>query len=126
MLSEFFGLVLAGMAAAETGAVLYGTHCADCHQVDGGGVPFLQPELIGSSRANGPKNGMIEIILEGSDAVPPGTSDYGNLMPGFSALSDTEIAAIATYVRASFSNKGSAITAEDVRAVRGRTEESSH
>ena len=58
------------------------------------------------------------MILLGSKAVPEGTSDYGNEMPPFDFLTDTEIAQIATYVRTHFENKGEPVSPADVRARR--------
>jgi len=101
------------------GQKLYEANCASCHQFDGGGVPMLQPELIDRPRANGPKGGVIDMILFGSDAMAENEGDYGNEMPSFSTLSDTEIALIATYVRTNFENSGGPVTAADVRARRG-------
>lgn len=80
----------------------------------------MQPELFGLERANGPKGGVIEMILFGSAAVPAGTTDFGNEMPGFGNLTDEDIAEIATFVRTNFENAGGAVTADDVRAVRDR------
>lgn len=96
----------------------YETHCAVCHQYDGGGVPFMQPELFARPRANGPKGGVIEMILLGSKAPGAGQGEYSNEMPGFDFLSDEEIAAIATYVRTNFENNGGAVTADDVKSRR--------
>ena len=109
------------MAAAQeadvkvTGKSLYEANCGTCHQIDGSGVMFLQPELIGSERANGPKGGVIDMILFGSAAVEPGTSDYGNEMPGFDFLTDEEIALIASYVRTNFENDGGSVSPADVQ-----------
>lgn len=97
---------------------LYDTHCGVCHQLDGGGVPMLQPELIGRPRANGPKGGVIDVILQGSKALAPTESDYGNEMPSFDTLSDLEIALIASYVRTHFENNGGPVTADDVQSRR--------
>lgn len=119
----FAGIALLAAAvpavAQDTDAQrLYETHCGVCHQLDGGGVPMLQPELIGRPRANGPKGGVINVILQGSAALLPTESDYGNEMPSFAHLSDLEIALIASYVRTNFSNNGGPVTADDVKSLR--------
>lgn len=114
-------LVLAAPAALADdtreaqGKVLYETHCAACHQFDGGGVPMLQPELIGKPRANGPVGGVIDMILFGSEAMGPNDEDYSNEMPSFAHLTDKEIALIATYVRTHFENAGGLVTSDDVK-----------
>jgi len=110
-------------AAAEpqhevAGKKLYESYCGSCHQYDGGGVPMMQPELIGSARANGPVGGIVEMILKGTAALEPGMSDYGNEMPPFDYLEDDDIAEIATYVRTHFENEGSRVTAADVQQTR--------
>jgi len=112
-----------GAAAQETtekGDALYKEHCASCHQYDGGGVPMLQPELIGKPRANGPPGGVIDMILFGSDAMMENEGDYGNEMPAFAHLTDLEIAQIATYVRTHFENHGGPVTSDDVKPRRAR------
>lgn len=106
---------------APTGKAGYETHCAVCHQYDGGGVPFMQPELFSSARANGPKGGVIDMILFGSAAPGAGEGEYSNEMPGFDFLTNKEIAAIATYVRTNFQNSGGAVTAGDVKSRRAST-----
>lgn len=102
----------------QSGKVLYEANCGTCHQLDGSGVMFLQPELIGSARANGPKGGVVDMILFGSVAVEPGTSDYGNEMPGFEFLTNEEIALIASYVRTNFENNGGPVSPADVQSRR--------
>jgi len=97
------------------GKALYDANCGSCHQADGGGVPMLQPELIGRPRANGPIGGVIDMILFGSDAMAPNEGDYSNEMPPFDYLTDKEIALIATYVRTHFENKGGLVTSDDVK-----------
>ena len=102
-------------AQDDAGKTGYETHCAVCHQYDGGGVPFMQPELFERPRANGAKGGVIDMILFGSKAPGAGQGEYSNEMPSFDFLSDKEIAAIATYVRTNFENNGGAVTADDVK-----------
>lgn len=108
------GLALfVSQAAIADPKELYEIHCGTCHQMDGGGVPMMQPELISSPRANGAKGGVIDMILKGSAALSePG--DYMSTMPGFEFLTDKEIASIASYVRTNFENTGGPVTALDV------------
>jgi mono/diheme cytochrome c family protein len=100
------------------GKMLYEASCGSCHQQDGGGVPMMQPELIESERANGPKGGVIDMILFGSAAVEPGMSEFSNEMPAFDYLSDVDIALIASYVRTHFENSGGSVSVDDVRSRR--------
>ena len=109
-----------GQTKVDPGKALYEENCGVCHQLDGSGVPFMQPELYTSPRANGDKGGVIQMILEGSKAVEPGTSEFENEMPGFEYLTDEQIALIATYVRTNFENTGGEVTSEDVARERKR------
>lgn len=79
---------------------------------------FMQPELFARPRANGPKGGVIDMIMLGSKAPGAGQGEYSNEMPGFDFLSNEEIAAIATYVRTNFENNGGPVTADDVKSRR--------
>lgn len=130
-LGLMMAVLVAGTAVAEDapvnvrevkGKALYEEHCGTCHQADGGGVPMLQPELIGKPRANGPIGGVIDMILFGSDAIKPTDEDYSNEMPSFAHLSDKDIALIATYVRTHFDNNGGLVTSDDVRDRRPASE----
>ena len=46
--------------------------------------------------------------------------EYENVMPAQSFLKDDQIADVLTYVRNSFGNKASVITAAEVKAQRGK------
>jgi len=101
------------------GKVVYQTHCLSCHQIDGGGVPHLNPPLAESSWANGNVQRIIQIVLKGmSDRVPIDDEYYSNSMPAFAHLSNAQIADVLTYIRQSFGNQSSAVTATEVLAVR--------
>ncbi|PTU31828.1 cytochrome c oxidase subunit II [Stenotrophobium rhamnosiphilum] len=89
------------------GEKVYTANCAACHQATGAGLPPNFPALKGDKVANGPAEGVIKQVLNGK-----------NLMPPFKQLSDQDIAAVASYVRTSWGNKGSVVTAEAVAAAR--------
>jgi mono/diheme cytochrome c family protein len=57
--------------------------------------------------------------------VSNGVPDSYRMPPFRVPLTDKEIAEIATFVRASWGNHGSAVTAEEVRDLRERTDPSS-
>ncbi len=76
----------------ERGAKVYAANCSVCHQPNGkGGGAF--PALEGSKVVNGPKESQYRILLNGKNA-----------MPNWSRLSDTELAAVMTFTRNSWSN----------------------
>ncbi|HEV7617426.1 MAG TPA: cytochrome c oxidase subunit II [Burkholderiaceae bacterium] len=79
----------------QRGEKVYAANCAVCHQANGKGVPNAFPALDGSPVVNGPKQEQINVVLNGRKAMPPWKS----------VLSDTDIAAVITYTRNSWSNK---------------------
>ena len=82
---------------AAHGDKVYAANCVACHQATGKGVPGAIPALDGSQVVNGMQDGQVAILLNGKNA-----------MPGWKAsLSDTEIAAVITYTRNSWTNKAS-------------------
>lgn len=102
------------------GEEIYKKYCLTCHQADGSGVPNMTPPLIETSFVLGEKEKLIHIVLNGLKNVDIDDQTYNNAMPPLgSVLKDQEIAEVLTYVRNSFGNKASAITAAEVKAVRG-------
>lgn len=101
------------------GEMLYKQICATCHQADGSGVPRMNPPLIKTSYVLGDKTKLIRVLLLGlNEEVEIDGEYYSNPMPPQAALKDEEIAAVLTFVRNSFGNKASAVTAAQVKAVR--------
>jgi mono/diheme cytochrome c family protein len=108
--------------SAGNGKKLYEQYCLTCHQADGSGVPKMNPPLIKTSYVSGDKKKLIQWVLRGSvENIPIDGKTYSNNMPPQAYLKDEEIAAILTYVRGSFGNKASAITATEVKNVRAVT-----
>lgn len=120
VVSIFVSASVAAEPSQGTGKALYESYCGSCHQMDGGGVPMMQPELIEIERASDPVGGVVEMILKGSAAIEPGMSDFSNEMPAFDYLKDDEIASIASYVRSHFGNMGKAVTVQDVKTLRAQ------
>jgi glucose/arabinose dehydrogenase/mono/diheme cytochrome c family protein len=101
------------------GQALYNQYCLACHQIDGSGVPNMQPSLIGSERlASHDKDFLIRLLLQGSEWIED--RQYNNLMASFAFLSDKEIAQALNYARARFANSEPTITAEEVGRLRSR------
>lgn len=101
------------------GNALYKQICASCHQTDGSGVPRLNPPLIKTQYVLGDKKRLIKVLLLGlNEEVEIEGEYYSNPMPSQATLTDQEIADVLTFVRSSFGNKASAITAAEVKAVR--------
>lgn len=77
------------------GEKVYAANCVACHQANGKGVPGAFAALDGSAIVLGPKAAQMNIILNGKAGMPAWKA----------SLSDTEIAAVTTYTRNSWSNK---------------------
>ena len=82
------------------GEKVYTANCAVCHQATGKGVPGAFAPLDGSAVVNGDKAAQIHVLLNGQKS-----GKYPAEMPAWKQLSDTEIAAVITYTRNSWSNK---------------------
>ncbi len=108
-------------AAIERGKLVYKTYCLSCHQPDGGGVPHLNPPLIKTKWVLGDKKKLVTLILKGMDEpIEIEDEEYHNPMPPQAYLTDLQIADVLTFVRNSFGNKASAVTATEVKALRGK------
>jgi mono/diheme cytochrome c family protein len=104
----------------KQGKELYGHHCADCHGANGQGKAPAYPALAGNRALTmrEPVNA-IRIVLNGGFA--PGTAGnprpYG--MPPYGPiLEDAEVAAVVSYLRASWGNSAPAVTPADVNRYR--------
>ncbi len=109
-----------GSLLMSLGNTVYDTHCASCHAADGRGMPPNYPPLAGNQSiqmvsAVNP----IRMVLNGG--FPPATAGnpmpYG--MPPFAqSLSDDEVAAVVTFIRASWGNRGEAVSAPQANELR--------
>lgn len=101
-------------------------YCITCHQPDGKGLeasgfpPLSGPWITGSDER------LIKIALKGllGPIEVDGKKYPGQvpMTPFAGLLKDDEVAAVLTYVRNSFGNKGAAISPEKVKQVRAATE----
>jgi mono/diheme cytochrome c family protein len=107
----------------NNGKLVYMQRCLVCHQPDGGGVPHLNAPLDGASGVKSDdKARLIRIILKGMmDRVELDGEYYSNNMAPLADLKDQQIADVLTYIRNSWSNKASAVSAAEVKAVRAKT-----
>jgi nicotinate dehydrogenase subunit B len=103
--------------AASPGARLYLGACAVCHEV--GGLPLFgsRPSLaLNSNLHSATPDNLIQVILHGVQT--PASSDLG-YMPAFKdSLSDEQVAALVSYLRAQFAPDKPAWS--DVRTIIGR------
>ncbi len=113
------GLMAVGAHAADEGQKLYARHCLSCHQADGYGVPNLQPAIAGGAWVLGDPVALAAFVLTGGfDSAQRKESESHNVMPSFSQLSDTDLAAILTFIREKFGKGASPVAAETVAAAR--------
>jgi cytochrome c oxidase subunit 2 len=92
------------------GEKVYAANCVACHQANGKGTPPAFPPLDGGKLTTGPKEGHIDIVLNGK---------AGTAMAAFGKqLNDTDIAAVVTYERNAWSNKAGIVQPAEVKARR--------
>ena len=93
------------------GEKIYANNCVACHAAAGQGVPAMKaPALAGNKLVTGPEEPPIDTVLNGR----PNTA-----MQAFAKqLSDTDIAAVVTFARNSWGNKGSEVLPAEVKARR--------
>jgi mono/diheme cytochrome c family protein len=105
--------------SSAAGASMYLATCASCHQPDGKGMGSTFPPLAGNALVTGDPAKVIRVVkygLTGPTVVAGKT--YNGMMPAWSPqLTDANIALTVTYIRASWGNHASAVTAPQVRAV---------
>ena len=111
---------------AQDGGQLYGLYCSACHGADGKGATGGQfPPLAGSAWVQGNPDRVIKIVLHGlHEPIEVNGKTYNlEMPPQGAALTDEHIAAILTYVRASWGNKAAAVPLDRVKAVRAATKD---
>jgi cytochrome c oxidase subunit II len=100
---------------AARGEKIYAANCVACHQADGKGNPAAKIKALDGSALvlNDPAN-QIKTLLNGA---------ANGAMPPWKQLSDTELAAVITYTKNSWSNKtGKLVQPAEVAEVRaGKT-----
>jgi mono/diheme cytochrome c family protein len=108
-------------ASMARGQQVYLQQCLACHQADAAGVQGMNPPLIKTKQILGDKPTLVKIVLNGmTGEVEINGDTYHNVMAPHSELTDLEIADVLTYVRNSFGNKASAVTAAEVKAIRAK------
>ena len=99
--------------AVADGKQVFTVNCVACHQATGKGLPGVFPPLDGSEWVTGDERVIANILLHGvnGELTVMGTV-YKGAMPAFQQLNDAELSAVASYVRAEWSNKAAPIKAE--------------
>ncbi len=98
------------------GAKLYAEHCAQCHGETGEGKVDAFPALAGNravTMAN--STNVLSIIIKGGFApATVGNPRPHGMPPYYHLLTDADIAGLATHIRSSWGNAGSAVTELDM------------
>jgi len=109
-----------GSLLISLGRTVYDAHCATCHGPQGEGKPPHWPPLAGNQSIQmASAVNPIRMVLNGG--YPPGTEDnpkpYG--MPPFAGqLSDNEVAAVVSYIRTAWGNRGTPVSAREANELR--------
>ena len=105
------------------GKQVFSTTCAACHQASGEGVPGVYPPLAGSEWVTGDEAKVVRILLHGvTGPIEVAGETFNSMMPPWGAtLKDADIAAVLTYARSTWGNKGTPITAAKVASIRAAT-----
>ncbi len=104
------------------GARIFNNNCAQCHKSQGEGNPPSIPPLAGSEWVAGDQASVARlsrILLYGLNGpiTVKGVS-YNGAMPAWASLGEEKIAAVLTYIRASWGNQAEPITKEQVAAAK--------
>jgi mono/diheme cytochrome c family protein len=108
--------IAANDSAMRAGAAIYKDACAACHKDAGTGEIHLFPRLAGSAlvQSDDPTT-LARVVLQGTRAVATSGAPTAPAMPAFDwRLDDGEVAAVLTYIRNSWGNAASAVSASAI------------
>tara|TARA_R110002096_G_scaffold86020_1_gene198319 strand:- start:79 stop:2226 length:2148 start_codon:yes stop_codon:yes gene_type:complete len=101
------------------GEAVYLANCAACHQPTGQGLAGAFPPLAGSDFLQGERKAVMSAALFGlSGPITVNGVEYNGVMPSMGHLPDEDLAAALTYVLNAWGNSGSAVSVDEVAALR--------
>lgn len=105
---------------SKPGASVYIDNCAACHRTDGEGYTRVFPKLAGNPVVQtNDATSLIHIVLEGATLPGIHAAPSPFTMPGFAwRLKDQQVADVVNFIRTSWGNEASEVSAEDVKALR--------
>jgi mono/diheme cytochrome c family protein len=95
------------------GQEVYKTVCIACHQPDGRGLPRVAPSLVESRWVTGAAGLPARIVLHGKEGAT------GLMPPLGAALSNSQIAAVLTFIRRAWGHEASPVDPYLVQEIRG-------
>jgi mono/diheme cytochrome c family protein len=110
-----------GQGPGAQGKKIYEAVCGICHGVDGMGKPGQAPPVAGSEWVvTKGINRLAHIPLAGvSGTLTVEGKEWNlNMAAMGAALSDTDLAAVLTYMRTAWGNKAGEVTADDIKKIR--------
>jgi mono/diheme cytochrome c family protein len=111
ILVSLLGLSAQAGAQALDGKQIFASNCAACHQVTGLGIPGAFPALKGNKFVQGEPSAVMATVLKGRGGMPTFAE----------SLDDASLATVISYVRSGWGNTASPVTADDVKAMRAKT-----
>lgn len=129
-LGMVFAALIAGSGRAEenTGANIFATRCAVCHGAQAAGIPGTFPSLheqvVTFARSPEGRDYLIMVVTSGlMGELQVGGVRYNNVMPAQSGLSETDVAAVLSYLATALGKNDpgtAAVSAADVKEARER------
>jgi len=110
----------ADQSANDVGRTIYADSCSACHRSNGSGEPHMFPPLAKNANVqSSDPTTVIRVILQGARTAVTDSRPTASSMPSYDwKLTDNEVAAVATYVRNSWSNSAPSVTADEVKSLR--------
>ena len=101
----------------DDGKPLYSKFCSDCHGENGEGQAYRYPALAGNQAVTAASaNNAIQAVLFGGFGASTQENPRPYGMPPFAhQLSETEIAAVLSYLRSAWGNQATAISPQAIR-----------
>ena len=113
----------------DQGKTIFDSYCATCHGAKGLGTPtggaggeLLAPAFSGSPRIQGHPEYAVKTLLHGLTGAIEG-KEYEGVMIAMDANDDQYIAAVVSYIRNEFGNKGSFVYPEYVAQIRQESQD---
>lgn len=96
----------------QRGKEIFADNCADCHRLNGKGLPGTFPAHDGNPFVTGKPGPVIATVLNGRKG------QLGQMPTWKDKLNDEQVAAVVTYIRQAWSNKAAGVTSAQVAETR--------